>query len=228
VNVYYHRGAMGDIVHSLVAVRTLGKGVYVTSLSKERHDSLATLLRLQRCIVDVEHCRSIHTRTPGWKPEHVTHDMNLPAYIPADSDLIQAHHFRHGAQMFRHWSPWLDPDPTWIKGKYDRAVVNRTFRYRNPRADWDAEIEWLRTKYAEVAFVGTQAEAADSRLPWIETPTVADLARVIYESRYFSGNQSLAYTLALGYGVEHTIEPAPNHRQCLYPCDHQHQLCAIS
>jgi hypothetical protein len=228
VNVYYHRGAMGDIVHSLVAVRTLGKGVYVTALNKERHDSLATLLRLQRYITDVEHCRSIHTRTGGWKPDHVTHDMNLPAYLPTDCDLIKAHHVKYGVQMFRHWSPWLDPDPTWTSGKCDRAVVNRTFRYRNPKADWKAELAWLRANYAEVAFVGTREESLEWDLPWIETPTVADLARVIYESRYFAGNQSLAFTIALGYGVQHTLETAPNHFQCIYPCEHQRLLCATS
>lgn len=225
MNVYYHRGAMGDIVQALPTIRAMGKGELVCSMAPHRVESLATFLRLQRCITGVRHVpRPMwNQRIPG-----VTCDLNavfdLPG--PAKRSIIVAHAQALGVSLVAPASPWLDPDPSWVRGAHDRVLVNRTHRYRHPRAPWAAVLKKERAIYAEMAFVGTPKEHADfqaefGEITYLPTETVADLARAIYESRKLLCSQSLAFTIALGFGIDHVLECAPDHTNCLYPVDWQ-------
>lgn len=216
---YFHSGQMGDLIYSLPTVKALGPGVYVTALRKERHDELAPLLRRQHDILAVEHHPVRHRPPVG-----ITHDfdrMRRPEYAPLHTRLLTASH----ALPFRvkvTSEPWLDADPGWQRGKHDRAIVARSFRYRRLNMDWVRELNYLRERHADLAFVGLENEykdflRIDAEIPWIPTADALALAQVIYESRQFSGNQSFPLALAVGYGVPHRIEIAPGHTNCSFP-----------
>jgi hypothetical protein len=219
---FFHCGQMGDIVYSLPTVRAIGPGRYVTSLRKDRHDSLATLLRLQSCITEVDHWPD--GRPLDWTtPPGTTHDLNLmrmPEYAPLHvRTLIESHALPFGVAVDSR--PWLEPDPSWERGKHNRAIVSRSFRYRRPDIDWEAELARLWEDHDTVVFVGLWSEYLDfhevvdaqtSALPllYLPTETAADLARIIYESRSFSGNQSFPLSIASATAcrIESSARPA--------------------
>lgn len=223
MNRYFHAGQLGDIVYSLPTVRALGPGAFVTSLRRDRHDSLASLLRLQSCITEVEHFARGGNLDFANLPPGTTHDLNqmrLPQYAPLHvRTLLASHALPFGVEV--NADPWLEPGPGWERGKYNRAIVNRSFRYRRPDIDWRDEIRGLCAVHDEVVFVGLESEYVDfcgqTVLPWLPCETAADLGRVIYESRTFSGNQSFPLSIAVGYGLPHYIERAPGHSNCNFP-----------
>lgn len=223
MNIYYHCGQMGDIIYSLPTVRALGPGRFLTSLRKDRHDQLEPLLRLQSCIKGVGHFA--HGRPLDWNntPPEVTHDLNLmrmPQYGPLHlRTLVESHALPFGVKV--NSIPWLDPEPAWVRGKHNRAVVNRSFRYRRTDIDWRSEVLRLSDTHDSVVFVGLEQEFADFCgrvvLPWKPCKDALDLAQFIYESKTFSGNQSFPLSLAVGYGLPHRIERGPGHTNCNFP-----------
>lgn len=205
-------------MYSLPTVRALGHGHYVTSLRKERHDEFAPLLAVQTCLYSVSHNPNRQRPYPG-----VTHDfdrMRRHEFAPMHVRLLtETHALPWKAKIDP--GPWLDAPLDWTPRKYDRAIVARSFRYRG-KVNWKDEVRYLRTRHRDVAFVGLPSEFEDFHaivddIPWIPTENALDLARVIYESRQFSGNQSFPLSLAVGYGVPHRIEIAPGHSNCSFP-----------
>lgn len=225
-NVYFHAGQLGDVIYALPTIRALGPGKLITSLRRDRHDSLATFLRLQSCITEVEHFARGGNLDFANLPPGTTHDLNqmrLPQYAPLHvRTLIASHSLPFGVEV--NSDPWLEPGNKWERGYFDRAIVSRSFRYRRTDIDWRAEIDRLSTMHRYVCFVGLKSEYSDFRASYPDLPEVSfipcpaaeDLARVIYESRSFSGNQSFPLSLAVGFGVPHRIERAPFHSNCSF------------
>lgn len=226
-NVYFHAGQLGDIVYALPTIRALGPGKLITSLRRDRHDSLASLLRLQSCITDVEHFARGGNLDFANLPPGTTHDLNqmrLPQYAPLHiRTLVASHALPFGVEV--NSDPWLEPGPGWVRGHYNAAIISRSFRYRRPDINWLAEFARLHKEHDEVVFVGLESEYEDFHTnacpsPYVQYMPCSDartLARVIYESRSFSGNQSFPLSLAVGFGVPHRIERAPGHQNCTFP-----------
>lgn len=222
--VYYHCGQLGDVIYSLPTIQAIGPGKLVTSLRKDRHDSLATFLRHQSCITEIEHFPG--GRPLDWQnvPPGMTHDLNLmrqPQYAPLHvRPLIESHALPFGVEVDS--ISWLEPARGWGFARYDRALVSRSFRYRRDDISWRVEIDYLFERHPDVVFVGLESEYVDfcrvgAAIPWLPCATAEDLARAVYESRAFSGNQSFPLSLAIGFGLPHRIERAPGHGNCSYP-----------
>lgn len=240
MNTYYHAGQFGDIAYSLPTVRALGPGKFITCLRRERHDLLEPLLRTQPYITDVAH--DPHGRMFDWMrvPVEVTHDLNSfrkKEFGIADRTLVRAHGLPFGIDP--PTTAWLVPPPEWKRASKPHALVARSFRYHNKRVNWPGVLDHLRHKHGEVFFVGTESEwlafrafdvrckqggyggfqvgRTDHGLQWLRTPTLVDLAREIYEARYFAGNQSMPLALAIGLGVDHAVEVCPEAPNCSFP-----------
>lgn len=219
-NRYFHSGQLGDIVYALLTVKELGPGAMVTSLRKDRHDQLEPLLRLQPYITDVEHFAAGRPMDWAAQPPDITHDLNAmrrPEFGPVHLRPLWESHARPFGIKIKadpYPEPWLAPGADWVRFKYRRALIARSHRYHG-QCDWAAEVDRLRKKYDDVAFVGLESEAREfgHDLPWIPTSNALELAKVIYESRRLSCNQSFPLALALGYGVPVRIEIAPGHNQ---------------
>lgn len=222
-NVYFHCGQMGDIAYSLPTVRALGPGKFITCLRKERHDLLEPLLRLQPYITDVAH--DPHGRMFDWNrvPVEVTHDLNSfrkREFKLEGHTLVRVHGIPFGCNPAT--MPWLTPAHDWKKGAHQRALIARSFRYHNPSVNWPALAKHLRLKHDRIAFVGLEAEWREFQkivpgIDWLPTANLADLARAIYESHYFAGNQSMPLALAIGLGVEHAVEVCTEAPNCSFP-----------
>lgn len=116
--------------------------------------------------------------------------------------------------------PWAVGDTQWLTVDYPLVIeecpviINRTHRYRNHRFPWHKVYH----KYQErCAFVGTLDEYDTFQrevgpLPYCETPTLLDVARVIAGSKLFVGNQSVAYAIA--EGLKHTVVQETNPKLC--------------
>lgn len=232
MNTFFHAGQLGDLVYALPTIRALGGGKLITSIRKERHDSIATLLRLQPYITDIAH--DPDGRMFDWMrvPAEVTHDLNSfrkreYSFDIARKSLVWSHGRPFDLDL--DGTPWLSPAPEWARGRLDLAIVSRSPRYHSPTVNWSEELKRLRGEYAQVAFVGSEPEwaaflATDPEIPLLRTPTILDLARSLYESRYFAGNQSLPLSLAIGFGLSHSIEVAPTAPNCSFPVDYQRKI----
>lgn len=89
-------------------------------------------------------------------------------------------------------------------------VVHRSFRYRNPRVNWD----FLNNFVGRVYCVGSRHEAQffkQWKVKWVPTKNIDDLAMVINSAKVFIGNQSTPLAIAAGLGKNRLIEEATGH-----------------
>lgn len=210
MNVYAHSGKLGDIVYALPAVRALGPGMFVVKLdgpeiSNDEGDSILPLLKMQPYITDV-----------GRRGE-ATHDFDcfrVISWMSIAHDLLTVQQARPFGAKITH-DPWLRPGEGWVIGKHARTVVARSPRYHNPAMDWGREM----SQAVNPVFVGSwnEYQAFPVRIPYLATESVVDLAKAIYESEGFIGNQSFPLSLAVGLGVPARMERAPGHHNCDYP-----------
>lgn len=235
MNHYWHWGQLGDIVYALPTVKLLGPGKLTTSILRPRLHFMYPLL--SRHFTEVRHDDRGRMNHWSYQPVGVTHDLNI---FRATSGGKM--HLRHLAlQHADPWGltpdltvPWIEPDPSWERAKYDRVVIARSPRYRHPKADWWRQWVWIDDgrpvwpRYPEVVFVGHEAEYVDLCVGRHHRCADAwEMCRLIYESKAFYGNQSMPLALAEGLGVPHHIEldgvctntVIPNHPlQQIIPC----------
>jgi len=124
-----------------------------------------------------------------------------------------------------------DYDKTWLNcasNKVAPVVVNRTLRYRDEKA---GDATWQKMyhdgKMGETGiFLGNQREYEDFRdvigpIQWYEVKDLLEMATVINGCDLFVGNQSVAYSLAMGLGkptVLETIKIKPlQNNECFFP-----------
>lgn len=106
--------------------------------------------------------------------------------------------------------PWLEIDePMHVDGL--PVVVCRTERYRNYQFPWH---QVFRKYFGKILFVGHHHEwetccSMWGHLPFCETETVLDLARLIAGCRLFIGNQSLPLAIAEGFKQNVLMESWP-------------------
>jgi hypothetical protein len=212
MSVFWHWGQLGDINYSLPTVRALGGGDFVTSIRGERFAFIAPLLRAQPYIGNVR-CDQ-HGRMDLWEyqPPGTTHDLNafrLHTWLHdiARTHLVVSHARPHGVTVDPA-VPWLVPDPSWgPMGCEPGLIVARSFRYRHPqgREAWRA----LLAEHPRAWFVGLREEADDLGVRHLPVSDAWDLARCVWRSGRFAGNQSFPLSVAVGLGVPHWIETEP-------------------
>jgi hypothetical protein len=160
-----------------------------------------------------------------------THDVDLDRFRGVlfrgfEGNYVQAMCMTHNLPFDKS-----DLEQTWLTADVYRkkpVVVNRTVRYR----DWDYGVQIWRQMYRDghmdesAVFVGTDAEYDDfvSTIGPIDRVVVTDIlemADLINGCDLFVGNQSLAYSLAIGLGkttVLETIKIKPLiNNECYFP-----------
>lgn len=113
--------------------------------------------------------------------------------------------------------PWLRVDqPLKIEGR--DICVNRTKRYRNHRFPWHRVYD---NYGARMFFIGSLDEYDDfqthvGQVPYCQTATLLDVARLIAGSAMFVGNQSVAYAIAEGLKHRTLQEADPRLCDCIW------------
>jgi len=160
-----------------------------------------------------------------------THDVDLDKFRGVlfrgfEGNYVQAMCITHGLDFRME-----DYDKTWLNcatNKVAPIVVNRTLRYRDEKA---GDATWQKMyhdgKMGETAILlGNQREYEDFRdvigpIQWYEVKDLLEMAAVINGCDLFVGNQSVAYSLAMGLGKSTTLEtikikPLQNN-ECFFP-----------
>ena len=91
----------------------------------------------------------------------------------------------------------------------DKIVIHRTFRHRNQFINY----KFLRN-YDDLIFIGTKDEYEDLKkdvpnLEFYECKNFLEMARIIKSSKFFIGNQSIAYPMAEALKVPRLLEAEP-------------------
>ena len=250
--IYKHSGTFGDLIYSLYVVKKMdqmlneqGRGVYAIALNnielcvadygyrpdevdpmhKGRftvgdYNLIEPLLRRQDYIGDVT----------TWNGKH---DVDLDRFRGVlfrgfEGNYVQAYHHTFGLPFVDTdlQQPWLEADAKTVAP----IVINRTFRYRCPNGteQWKRLLEQANIVQTGV-FVGNQNEYDDFvqetgfKIDYHPVKDFKDLADVIAGADLFMGNQSAAYSIAMGLGkssVLETIKIKPlQNNECYFPRD---------
>lgn len=241
--VFKHSGTFGDLIYSLFAVERMGGGTVAIALenleqcvseygyrpwevdeahkgrfTKHDFDMLKPLLLAQSYVDDVV----------VWDG---THDVDLDKFRGVlfrgfEGNYVQAMCLTHGLEFKME-----DYDKTWLNcasNKVAPVVVNRTLRYRDEqRGDAVWQKMYHDGKMGETGiFLGNQREYEDFRdvigpIQHYEVNDLLEMAAVINGCDLFVGNQSVAYSLAMGLGkptVLETIKIKPlQNNECFFP-----------
>lgn len=208
-NRFLHSGHCGDIIAALPIIRALGGGDLIVTEDRaaagmrgERFDALKPLLAAQPYITSVE-----------WQdnPTQITHTfVNFRTVYRRDRSLTESQADWLGVADV-DMSPWLVADP-WPTSK-GKIVVARSGRYHNNTFPWRTFV----AKYADrLLFVGHREEHTaftahcSKRVAYVNTATLAHVAKVIAGADLFVGNQSSPCWIAFGLGKPVIQETHPH------------------
>ena len=249
---FKHSGTAGDTIYSLDIVRKMGGGNFAIAINniencimkytgraadvapehvgrytEQDYKMLAPLLARQSYITNVQRWEN------GWTEPDIDLDhFRSFLYRKFEGNIIEAYHKAFDL-------PWDDTmyNDVWLEADAIREaaiVVNRTNRYLDPASEpvWrqmcaDADLEH------NGIFVGTEAEHQSfvswtgCNIPYRAVQDFKEMADLIAGADLFLGNQSMAYSIAVGLGKEtmleiHKIKPL-KYSECYFPragCDY--------
>lgn len=243
--IYKHSGTFGDLIYSLSVVKKMGNGIFAIALDNIEYtvaqygyrpdevdpmhrgrftvgdfNLLESFLRRQSYITDVQ----------PWRGQQ---DVDLDKFRGVlfrgfEGNYVQAYHMTFDLSFTPEVlnETWLEADPK----KIASVVINRTFRYRCPNGNgtWQGLLEQANIKQNGV-FVGNKDEHEDFvkctgfNVDYYPILDFKELADVIAGADLFMGNQSAAYSIAMGLGkssVLETIKIKPlQNNECYFPRD---------
>jgi hypothetical protein len=241
--IYKHSGTFGDLIYSLSVVKKMGGGTFAVQLNNiekcvarygyrpdevdpahqgrfrnEDFDLLKPLLSRQSYIDQVT----------VWLGDH---DVDLDQFRGV---LFRGFEGNYVEAYYRTFDLPVTADvynETWLEADSKRiapVVINRTFRYRCPNGTgtWQNLLEQANISQNGI-FVGTPEEHKDFekstgfRVNYYPVQDFKELADVIAGADLFMGNQSAAYSIAMGLGkssVLETIKIKPlQNNECYFP-----------
>lgn len=222
-------GTFGDTIYSLCVVKMLGGGDFYVKINaiddfvknvlhwapggphsgrytQRDYDVMLPLLEAQ------DYLHSVHQ----WNGEHIDYQLenHYQHWVPRGWQgnqtecyaLLGGFNIHDPAIRKQVWyEHWLTPvTPIHIPGK--PIVVNRTSRYLldGPSEAWS---DWVNNGLGDYAvFVGNEEEHADFekifklKIEHYKTNDLLELAQVIQGCDMFIGNQSVAFSIAVGLG----------------------------
>ena len=210
VKTFKHSGDLGDIIFSLPAIRATGGGVLFldpdggarepvirektrwqrTKLTANGIESLKPLLMQQPYIKDVRH----------WTGELVDYNLDKFREHLIYANLSDSHLAVVGAGRPERDRAWLTVSDPIVLPQYP-MIISRSVRYAPNYAWWSGYILTIKDR---CAFVGYPEEhqifeyTMEVKVPYLNTPDVLTLARVIAGCTTFVGNASLPHALAEG------------------------------
>lgn len=209
---YYIRGAIGDIIYSLPAIKALGGGVIYNGLSFNQHAALAPLLECQSYVKGFFHESEFGLPKGFVNLEDFVHLQKNPNHIIESFAKVM------GVKVDIK-EPWLV-----LPGKSERreekvpyAVINITPRYRDKIFSYRRHLEMLRRNTCwPIVFLGLYEEYQIFRkkypnayIRWVKTDNLLEAAYIIQGAKYFTGTQSSLLAIAEGLGRSYFFERSP-------------------
>ena len=243
---FKHSGTAGDTIYSLAVVKKMGGGNFAIALNniencimkytgrladvapehrgrytEQDYQLLAPLIERQSYINSVQRWEN------GWPEPDVDLDyFRSYLYRQFEGNIVRAYHetFKMPWDDSMYNEIWLEADP-----KREAAiVVNRTNRYLDPDSEpvWQQMCESADLENNGI-FVGTPNEHSTfvaqfkCNISYRPVQDFKELADIIAGADLFLGNQSMAYSIAVGLGIEtmleiHKIKPK-EYSDCYFP-----------
>jgi hypothetical protein len=246
MTIYKHSGTFGDLIYSLSVIKKMGAGTFAIALgniekcvskygykpeevapehrgrfSNKDFQLLLPFLERQNYITDVK----------VWNENEVAVDLDRfrgVLFRGFEGNYVEAYHRTFGIPFTpdMYNETWLEADPKPVAS----VVINRTFRYRCPNGTraWQGLLEQANITQNGI-FVGTKEEHEDFQkstgfdISYYPVKDFKELSDVIAGADLFMGNQSAAYSIAMGLGkssVLETIKIKPlQNNECYFPRD---------
>jgi len=196
-NIFYHRGSRGDIIYALPTILACG-GDAILYLRKEEHlKFLYNLLKTQSYIKDVRYKGDVEKYGHSWSNGSIINLSGFAhiAWAKRNQHLVLSH-LETQDKEYDLSQAWIDS----IEPKYlSDIIIGRTTKYHDKE-----EIDWtmLEPFKDRCKFVGYAREYKHFIRKYkidIEFYQVQDgleLAQIIKGSKFFIGNQSVAFAIA--------------------------------
>jgi len=244
---FKHSGALGDLIYSLPIVKQLGGGEFYLHLNQmdwigqHYYGALPTPFHQGRMtqadfayMKDFMEAQDYITKFNILDPatHEITHNLDRfrPLFVGHPTNYIDIYanvfNLTPDEQGLINSNPWLTvPNPKVIEGK--PVVINRTQRWIPPQLG-PAWAEFREGVEPNAVFVGLPQEYEAFKqdtgwnIPYHPTQTMLELASVIAGAEAFIGNQSQAYALAVGLGVddivcEARVDMPLERNECYFP-----------
>lgn len=211
----YHGGDLGDTVYAIPALRRLAypahlrlypnHGVTRQLMDENNANMVIPLLNAQQGI------------TASWVPEHspdgLRIDFAVRRFYRNNMNLCDIHNHYIGHDHWHSDEPWFTVD----KPDYRYPiVVARSARYRNDRFPWR---DFYKRFDGRACFVGVPWEHEDferhfGKIPYVPTPSLLEVARLMAGADLVLANQSCPRAVAEGLKTPILVEqghPANTH-----------------
>lgn len=245
MKIYRHSGTFGDLIYSLSVVKKMGGGTFAVHL--ENIENCVAQYGYRPEEVDPAHKgrfrnkdfdllrpllsrQSYIDKVTVWTGDH---DVDLDRFRGVlfrgfEGNYVEAYHrtFNLPFDAGMYNETWLEADTKSVAS----IVINRTFRYRCPggNGSWQNLLEQANITQNGI-FVGTADEHEDFikctgfNIDHYQVKDFKELADVIAGADLFMGNQSAAYSIAMGLGKASVLEtikikPLANN-ECYFPRD---------
>ena len=243
---FKHSGTFGDLIYGLSVVKKMGGGTLAIAMNNiencvaqygYRPDEVDPMHRgrftdsdyqlLSPLLTRQSYIHTIQKWERGWQEPDIDLDRFRGVLFRGfEGNYVEAYHRTFAlpftADMYNE--TWLEADAN----KIAPIVINRTFRYRCPNGtgSWQNLLEQANIKQNGI-FVGTTAEHEDFEkstgfnVTYYPIKDFKELADIIAGADLFMGNQSAAYSIAMGLGkssVLETIKIKPlQNNECYFP-----------
>lgn len=248
MKTFKHSGTFGDLIYGLSVVKKMGGGDIEFAIGNiencvsqygYRPDEVDPMHKGRFADKDFDLLLPLLLRqdyingVTKWYPGDAEADVDLDRFRGVlfrgfEGNYVQAYHMTFGlpvtAEIFNE--TWLEADARTIAP----VVINRTFRYRCPNGTgtWQGLLEQANITNNGI-FVGNKDEHEDFvkstgfNVEYYPVQDFKELADVIAGADLFMGNQSAAYSIAMGLGKSSVLEtikikPLANN-ECYFPRD---------
>ena len=243
--IFKHSGTFGDLIYGLSVVKKMGGGTVAVALGNiekcvaeygYRPDEVDPAHKGRFRNADLDLIRPLLTRQ-----SYITQATVWTGDQDVDLDRFRGVLFRgfegnYVEAYYRTFDLPFTPDvynETWLEADANKVapvVINRTSRYRCPNGTgaWQGLLEQANIGQNGI-FVGNKDEHEDFenstgfRVQYYPVQDFKQLADVIAGADLFMGNQSAAYSIAMGLGKASVLEtikikPLANN-ECYFPRD---------
>jgi hypothetical protein len=207
---FKHSGDLGDIIFALPTIRALGGGIlYLDPTGGRSEPIIQSLIRKQQTRLNSASIQSLATLLVHqpyireirlWSGESVDVNLNEFRQHMTYRNIADSHLAIADLPSSERNTAWLTvPEPIAIP--QFPIIISRTVRYAPNYSWWYGYFQEIK---GQCAFVGHAKEheifeyTIEDKVPYIQTPDILTLARVIAGCAVFVGNASLPHAIAEG------------------------------
>ena len=216
---FLHSGNLGDLIYSFAIIQELSKthkcNFYIQTNKKipieyHKHPAGGYYIdeRMLNLFLPLVKKQSFINKVEKYTNQEIDIDLDIFRTLPVNICFNSPRWYFHitGVQVDLSL-PYLEiTDHDKIKNK---IIIHRTFRHRNQFINY----KFLKN-YEELVFIGTKDEYLDLKkeipnLELYECKNFLEMAQIIKSSKFFIGNQSIAYPMAEALKVPRLLEAEP-------------------